>query len=108
MSDKPLKHGKKWSDEEKEKLLDEIKNNIDIDEIAKLHERTTGGINSRLNDIAFCMHMDGHSIESIYEKTKVNQEKLNVLIEKRKTYMENKKETVKKHITKIEPSEICI
>lgn len=40
--------GKKWTDEEDLKLIEEFKNGLGIKEIAKLHARKTGGIRSRL------------------------------------------------------------
>ena len=41
--------GAKWTESEEEQLLDLYKNGFPLDEIAKIHKRTIGGIVSRLS-----------------------------------------------------------
>ena len=48
----PAAKGKRWSDEEEASLLLEIKSDVSISDIAKTHDRTYGGITSRLREIA--------------------------------------------------------
>ena len=90
-TDYPSNMGQKWSDEEELLLLEELKNNIDIETIAQKHNRTVGGINSRRREIAYRMYkrnvciqeiikhtkLDYNSIEKIVQKKQVNIEKLN-------------------------------
>jgi len=49
--------GQKWNDEEETLLIDELDKNIDIDTIAKNHNRTTYGINTRCKYISYKMHL---------------------------------------------------
>ena len=44
--------GKKWTDEENTKLMEEAMNGVSFDEIAKTHQRTRGGIRSHLMTLA--------------------------------------------------------
>lgn len=44
--------GKKWTEEERNELLNEIKDETDIKDIALLHKRTIGSIRGKLLDIA--------------------------------------------------------
>jgi len=47
-----IRQGQPWEEEEIQKLLSSISKKKDIHEIALEHERTVGGINSRINKIA--------------------------------------------------------
>ena len=47
--------GKRWSDNEINTLINEIKNNISLDDIALNHKRTIGSINSRLLNIGYLL-----------------------------------------------------
>jgi len=47
--------GKRWSDNEINTLINEIKNNISLDDIALNHKRTIGSINSRLLNIGYSL-----------------------------------------------------
>lgn len=58
--------GSKWPPEEEEQLIHSLANGKDIDEIAKEHKRTVGGIRSRMRNIAVSMiENDGKSIEEV-------------------------------------------
>uniref|UniRef100_A0A6C0ANF0 Uncharacterized protein n=1 Tax=viral metagenome TaxID=1070528 RepID=A0A6C0ANF0_9ZZZZ len=50
--------GKPWSQEELNQLLQEIKEKKSIVDIATLHKRTQGGINSRLRETAAILHLN--------------------------------------------------
>ena len=50
--------GKPWSQEELNQLLQEIKEKKSIIDIATLHKRTQGGINSRLRETAAILHLN--------------------------------------------------
>ena len=69
----PSNTGQKWTDEEEILLLEELNKNIDIDIIAKTHNRTTGGINSRRKEIAYKMYNNNINMEEIIMKTKLEE-----------------------------------
>ena len=73
--DYPKNIGKLWSKDEEKLLLQELSENIDIEQIAINHERTSGGIISRINDIAYKMYIDNISMDEIIEKTKLDEKK---------------------------------
>lgn len=80
----PSNVGLKWFDDEETLLLEELNKNIDIATIAQNHNRTIGGINSRLKEIAYRMFLKNISIEEIIEKTKLDEECIQQTIDKRK------------------------
>lgn len=45
--------GKKWTDEEENKLIDLLKNNKTLEDCAKIHQRNIGGIKLRLEYIIY-------------------------------------------------------
>lgn len=47
-NNRPFSAGSPWNHEEDEKLISEFKSNMKISEIARLHQRTSGAIRSRL------------------------------------------------------------
>ena len=58
--------GKRWNEEETIKLLKSIQMKKSIEEIAKEHDRTIGGINSHIEKMATDYHFnDKRSIEEI-------------------------------------------
>jgi predicted GIY-YIG superfamily endonuclease len=79
----PSNMGQKWSNEEEILLLEEVNNNIDIEIIAQNHNRTIGGINSRLREIAYKMYLKNVSIEEIIRQTKLNNNSIEEIIKKR-------------------------
>jgi hypothetical protein len=78
----PSSIGKLWTKEEEDQLLREIANNMDNQTIADNHERTIGGIVSRIKYIAIKMHTSNNSIENIIETTKLDMNELMELIRK--------------------------
>ena len=84
--------GKRWSEEEVTTLLNEVKNNLSIDEIALNHKRTAGSVNSKLLNIGHSLLID-RKIE-MSEVCKI----INMSIEHLKDYITKKnklKEIVK-------------
>lgn len=79
----PSSFGKKWSIEEESQLLDEIARNINRDQIAIIHNRTFGGISSRLREIAYKMYLQQIPIDVIINKTTLTKEEINDSINKR-------------------------
>jgi len=73
---------KKWDDVEETQLLEEIKNNINIELIAKKHNRTIGAIKSRVDKIALTLYKKNYDIESICNITKLQKDSLNNIIGK--------------------------
>lgn len=93
----PSSFGKKWTTEEESQLLDEIARNINQDQIAILHNRTFGGISSRLREIAYKMYLQQIPIDIIINKTKLTKEEINDSINKREVA---KKQNLNKEISK--------
>lgn len=87
----PANMGQKWTNEEEKTMLNELKNNIPINEIAHLHGRTIGGINARRNDVAYKLYSDGVSVSEIMTQTKLTHNEIMETITKRKT------KTIKSH-----------
>ena len=85
----PSNMGKKWNDDEEKILLEELKKNIDIEFIAKTHNRTIGGINSRRQQIAYKLHCTNVSIEKIIEITKLDRFQILETIKKRENNTKN-------------------
>jgi len=81
--DYPSNMGQKWTNQEETLLLQELNKNIDIETIAKLHNRTIGGINSRRSEIAYKLYTNNNSIEEIMLKTKLHEEQITEIIKKR-------------------------
>ena len=79
----PSNMGQKWTDDEEQKLLDELNNDTDIEIIAQNHSRTIGGIMSRCREIAYKMYIKNISIEEIIRKTKLDYASIKQTIEKR-------------------------
>ena len=82
--DYPKNLGKLWTKDEENLLLQELSENFDIEKIAINHERTIGGIIAKINDIAYKMYVRNISISEIIEKTKLDEKKLEEVIEKKK------------------------
>lgn len=50
--------GKKWTDEEENKLVELLKNNKTLEECSKIHQRNVGGIKLRLEYIIYKIIID--------------------------------------------------
>jgi hypothetical protein len=81
--DYPSNLGKVWSEDEETLLLEELYTNIDIETIARNHERTIGGINARRKQIAYNMYQNNSSMETIVKWTRLDEEFIKQIIEKR-------------------------
>ena len=85
----PSNIGKKWNDDEEKILLEELNKNIDIELIAKTHNRSIGGINCRRREIAYKLHCTNVSIEKIIEITKLDRFQILETIKKRENNTKN-------------------
>lgn len=90
--DLPSSFGSKWTDNEEKQLLDEIAQNIDTQIIAEKHGRTLGGINSRIREIAYKMHISNFTVDKITELTRLTKEQINEIVERRERYKQEKKD----------------
>jgi hypothetical protein len=80
----PSRMGKGWNKEEDIKLLKSIQKKKSIEEIAKEHDRTIGGINSHIEKMATDYHFnDKRSIEEIEKFTGLTKEEIEFAIKKR-------------------------
>lgn len=82
--------GQKWTKQEDENLLEEIKSNLDYDEIAKIHKRTLLGIKKRLEIIAYDMYFDEIPMDDITQKTKISKEQISIIIKEKQQKYEKK------------------
>ena len=108
----PSAKGQRWTVEGEGQLLDELNKHISISNIAKNHNRTYGGIKSRILEIACKMASNDLPMEEIIQTTKLDETQINEAIEKKKYYkqkVEEKKQinakTKAKENTKKEYSE---
>jgi hypothetical protein len=79
----PSNTGQKWTDEEETLLFEELNQNMDIEFIAKTHNRTIGGINARRKEIAYKLYSSNNSMEEIIMKTKLDGDQIIEIIKKR-------------------------
>lgn len=84
------RHGKAWSTEELDLLFSELRQNIDINRIAEIHERSIGGIDSRRRLIAYQMYLQKKSIEEIMNITKLDEITIQSTISRRDTNAQKK------------------
>mgnify|MGYP001943111237 CR=1 FL=1 len=98
----PSKMGQKWTDEEESLLLEELNKNMDIETISQTHNRTIGGINARLRDIAYKMYLKNISMEEIIKKTKLNPEYIRQTIEKKQNNNSKKIAEVKNQVIAVD------
>lgn len=68
----PKKFGQKWTKQEENKVIEGIKDDKSIDEIAEAHNRSYGSILARLKKIAYDLHRKGTSIDLIKKKTSLD------------------------------------
>src|SRR5579862_1428644 len=106
--DKPGRHNKRWKQEEDTELLKELKEGISLKEICKIHERTLGSINSRIEKHAvemFDKKMDIKQIELITRLKNVEQvvNEYKIRENKRKELREMKKDEKKQVLIKNVP-----
>lgn len=104
----PSNFGERWTIDEENLLLDELEKNIEVNEIAKSHNRTIGGIRGRQRTIAYEMYCDGRTEEDIERITKINIEQLHEIIAKKeaKTKTKNTDTDSKKKKETIESSDV--
>ena len=88
----PSRLGQPWDDDEILKLLVSIQKKKSIEDIAKEHDRTEGGIKCYINKLATDYHFnDKRPIEEIQQYTGLSKEEIEKAIKKREV-----KETIKK------------
>jgi predicted transcriptional regulator len=91
-SNYPTRLGQPWKDDEILKLLTSIQKKKSIEEIAKEHDRTEGGINSYIKKLAADYYFnDKRPIEEIQKFTGLTKEEIEDAIK-----MRERKNTVKK------------
>ena len=94
--------GKKWEPEEEKQLLEKLQSNICLDKIAEEHNRTVGGIKSRIRCIAFDMYEKKFPIEEIMKVTKLEYNEVTQTIKRRELQNSDKiKRKREKHAKKI-------
>lgn len=102
----PANMGKAWLDDEILQLLQNVRKKKTHQEIAAEHQRTVGGITSRLRDIAVDYHNEGRSMESIMKFTGLSEDIIKEAIKKRenaKAFREQKKKEKEKVAAEANP-----
>ena len=80
----PARLGQPWKEEEVVKLLTSIQKKKSIEDIAKEHDRTVGGINSYIRKLAADYHFhDKRPIEEIQKFTGLTKEEIEDVIKRR-------------------------
>ena len=69
----PENLGKKWEEEERKQLIEELKSHKSIEEIAKNHKRTENGIISEIKRQICDLYKDGTCIDDIEKKINVER-----------------------------------
>ena len=97
----PSRMGQPWKDDEVVKLLTSIQKKKSIDDIAKEHERTKGGIRAHIRQLAADYHFNNEMpIEEIQKYTGLSKEDIEDVIKRReaKYSKKNSTDSVKKKI----------
>lgn len=88
---KPSRQGQPWTDEEALQLLKEIQKKETIERIAEIHQRSFGGIKSRLKLLAWeYHHYEQKPIEHIMKLTGLSKDEINFTINSRQKYLDRK------------------
>lgn len=97
---KPSNSGYKWTEQEDNKLLDELNQNIHIDIIAKNHNRTISAIECRRKHIVYKLYSKKNSIEDIISKTKLEKYQIFEIIDRIENKIKIKKPEIIPEIKK--------
>ena len=79
----PVAKGKRWTEDEETRLLLEIKGGDTITDIARAHDRTYGGITSRLREIACKMLGHGKDMREVMEDTQLTEAQVNDALDRK-------------------------
>jgi len=92
----PNRCGKAWSDEEVQKLLQEVRKKNSHTQMASAHERTVGGIRARLKQLAADYYFnDNRPIDEIMKFTGLDSGTISDAISKRQYSMDLKEKKEK-------------
>ncbi len=95
----PLRHGKPWSDDEIQKLLQAVRRKETPAQIAEAHERTQGGIRSRLRELAADYYFnDNRPLDDIAKFTGLDLETITDAISKRQYAMDMKEKKIQSQV----------
>jgi hypothetical protein len=83
---KPLRHGLAWKDDEVIRMLMAIRKKKTIKEIAETHERTSGGVHSKLKSLAVeYFYNDEKPISEIEKITGLSTQVIQYAVNKKKS-----------------------
>ena len=92
----PSRRGQPWSDDEIQNLLQAVRKKESIEQIAQKHERTPGGIRSRLRELAADYYFnDNRPIDEIMKYTGLDSGTISDAISKRQYAMDLKEKKEK-------------
>jgi hypothetical protein len=93
----PSNLGNKWTILEEQQLLLSIEKGLDIETISKQHNRSLGGIQSRIQNIAYEMFLQQISMEIIMKRTRLTLLEINTIISHKQTEKTCKKTSKKEN-----------
>lgn len=73
--------GKKWTEDEENQFIEELKSGIGLKEIALIHRRNLGGIKARREKIVYAFHLKGMNVAEIKKLMKLDEQIINHIIE---------------------------
>ena len=76
----------KWSEKEDILLLEELRKDYKIEQIAKNHTRTIEDVQLQIQQLAYTMYKKNVTIDKITDKTKLTKEEICEIIEKKRCY----------------------
>ena len=97
----PSMRGQRWTEEESEQILKEVKDGKSNDQISEIHQRTYGGIRCHLIQLAYKFHYnDNKSIKEINELTGLSESCIAYYFSKKESYVlsKNKSEDITKDV----------
>ena len=97
----PSRLGVKWTEEEEIDLINKLKDNNTIEEISRQHDRTTGGIISRIKIIAYKLIKEGKSIDYIKNITKLSEEEIKTIKTEKELELSQKRKIKETEIKQI-------
>ena len=82
----PTSFCKNWSYEEEKQLLEELQNNMEEEDIAIIHQRTIGGIRSRIRLLVYKMYLKEYPMSEMITKTKLSETEIRDIIDRKQNY----------------------
>jgi Glu-tRNA(Gln) amidotransferase subunit E-like FAD-binding protein len=93
--------GKKWTKEEEAYLLEELRNNHTMEQIAETHERTLKGIILRIELLSYHMYLAKVPVAEILKRSKLTRTQLSEAIQRLAAQKPTKKTNIETELALI-------